>query len=178
MDHYRSNPQFNKLHIYCGDGKGKTTAALGLAVRMAGAGGKVGILQFLKNGSSSEFEVLRYISNISILQGVKVNGFVFTMTEIEKERLKKEQNAALESAFSKSLDLLILDEALGAFETNTLDISLFLKLIQTKPLPMEIVLTGRNAPQEIAEKADYIFEVVKIKHPFDMGIVARKGVEY
>ena len=167
-----------KTHIYCGDGKGKTTAALGLAIRMAGAGGKVGILQFLKNGSSSEFEVLRHIPNISILQGAKVNGFVFTMTELEKERLKKEQNAALESAFSKSFDLLVLDEALGAFETNTLDISLFLKLIQIKAGSTEIVLTGRNAPPEIAKKADYISEVVKIKHPFDIGIAARKGVEY
>lgn len=167
-----------KLHIYCGDGKGKTTAALGLAVRMAGTGGNVGILQFLKNGGSSEFEVLKDIPNISVIQGTKVNGFVFNMTEPEKEALKKEQNAALENAFSKSFDMLILDEALGAFETKTLDISLFLKLIKTKPYSTEIVLTGRNAPPEIAEKSDYISEIVKLKHPFDQGILARKGIEY
>lgn len=167
-----------KLHIYCGDGKGKTTAALGLAVRMAGAGGSVGILQFLKSGSSSELEVLKDIPNISVIQGAKVNGFVFNMSESEKDRLKKEQTAALESAFSKSFDLLILDEALGAFETKTLDISLFLKLIKTKPYSMEIVLTGRNAPSEISDMADYISEIVKIKHPFDQGLLARKGIEY
>ena len=167
-----------RLHIYCGDGKGKTTAALGLAVRMAGAGGNVGILQFLKNGGSSEFEVLKNIPDISILPSPKVNGFVFNMTETEKQVLKKEQNAALENAFSKSFDLLVLDEALGAFETDTLDISLFLKLIKTKPYSMEIVLTGRNAPPKIVEMADYISEIVKIKHPFDQGLLARKGIEY
>ena len=167
-----------RLHIYCGDGKGKTTAALGLAVRMAGAGGNVGILQFLKNGGSSEFEVLKNIPNISVIQGAKVNGFVLDMTELEKMALKKEQNAALENAFLKSFDLLVLDEALGAFETNTLDILLFLKLIKTKPYSMEIVLTGRNAPSEIADMADYISEIVKIKHPFDQGVLAKKGIEY
>lgn len=167
-----------KLHIYCGDGKGKTTAALGLAVRMAGAGGRVGILQFLKNGSSSELEVLKNIPNISVIQGAKVNGFVFTMTELEKKILKKEQNTALEKAFSKSFDMLILDEALGAFETDTLDIYLFLKFIKTKSYSTEIVLTGRNVPPEIAETTDYMSEIVKVKHPFDQGILARKGIEY
>ena len=167
-----------RLHIYCGDGKGKTTAALGLAVRMAGAGGNVGILQFLKNGWSSELEVLKSIPNISILPSPKVNGFVFNMTELEKMALKKEQNAALKNVFLKSFNLLILDEALCAFETNTLDISLFLKLIKTKPYSMEIVLTGRNAPSEISDMADYISEIVKIKHPFDQGALARKGIEY
>lgn len=170
--------QMGRVHLYCGDGKGKTTAALGLALRMAGSGGCVGILQFLKDRTSGEFASLQMVPGITILPGPTVKKFVFQMTEREKESLKKEQDKAVQNAFSGDWDLLILDEALGALETDTLSASNFYQLLNQRSPSMEVVLTGRTAPQELLDSADYISEIVKRKHPFDTGALARKGIEF
>lgn len=167
-----------KLHLYCGDGKGKTTAAYGLALRMAGVGGRVGILQFLKNEESGERTFLKHMDGIFLLPSVEVKKFVFEMAEEEKAALRAKQDATLCKAFDGCWDLLILDEALGALETQTLSYPLLCEQLSLRPESMEVVLTGRVAPPELMEEADYISEIIKRKHPYDNGVPARKGIEY
>lgn len=158
------------IHIYCGDGKGKTTASLGLAIRSAGAGFKVFILQFLKNWNTSELNSLELIPNIEIIRGKEGNVFTFGMTEEQKAKSK-------EIAFNGECDILILDEVIGAYNRNLLDREDLLNFLDNKPENLEVILTGRNPADELIERADYVSEIQKIKHPFDKGIVARRGIE-
>jgi len=148
------------IHIYCGDGKGKTTAAIGLAVRCAGSGRKVLILQFLKDGKSSEFASLSHAE--------------------EKQEAAAYYASLLEDAFFRAggFDLLILDEVLGACAAGLLDESRLLSLLDGKPEPLEIVLTGRGPSQALQERADYVTEMKMVKHPFQRGVSAREGIEY
>ena len=169
------------IHIYCGDGKGKTTASLGLAIRSAGAGFKVFILQFLKNWNTSELNSLELIPNIEIIRGKEGNVFTFGMTEEQKAKSKEIHlnNFAKEKevAFNGECDILILDEVIGAYNRNLLDREDLLNFLDNKPENLEVILTGRNPADELIERADYVSEIQKIKHPFDKGIVARRGIE-
>lgn len=169
------------IHIYCGDGKGKTTASLGLAIRSAGAGFKVFILQFLKNWNTSELNSLELIPNIEIIRGKEGNVFTFGMTEEQKAKSKEIHlnNFAKvkEVAFNGECDILILDEVIGAYNRNLLDREDLLNFLDNKPENLEVILTGRNPADELIERADYVSEIQKIKHPFDKGIVARRGIE-
>lgn len=169
------------IHIYCGDGKGKTTASLGLAIRSAGAGFKVFILQFLKNWDTSELNSLELIPNIEIIRGKEGNVFTFGMTEEQKAKSKeihiKNFARAKEVAFNGECDILILDEVIGAYNRNLLDREDLLNFLDNKPENLEVILTGRNPDEELIKIADYVSEIQKIKHPFDKGIVARRGIE-
>jgi cob(I)alamin adenosyltransferase len=169
------------IHLYYGDGKGKTTAALGLAVRAAGSGMRVVILQFLKNQETGELAVLRSIPGITVLRGKEGVGFSFTMTEEEKNRTREihDENLVLvkELAEKGDCELLILDEAIGACARNLLDSKQLEHFIRNKPQKLEVVLTGRNPAQWMLDCADYASEIRKVKHPFDRGIPARKGIE-
>ncbi|MDF2654240.1 MAG: Cob(I)alamin adenosyltransferase [Bacillota bacterium] len=169
------------IHLYYGDGKGKTTAALGLAARAAGSGMQVVILQFLKNQETGELAVLQGIPGITVLRGKEGAGFSFTMTEEEKIRTREihDQNLdqAKELAKKGDCDLLILDEAIGACARNLLDSSQLEDFLRNKPHRLEVVLTGRNPAQWMLDCADYASEIRKVKHPFDRGIPARKGIE-
>lgn len=169
------------IHIYCGDGKGKTTASLGLAIRSAGAGFKVFILQFLKNWDTSELNSLELIPNIEIIRGKEGNVFTFGMTEEQKAKSKEIHlnnfAKAKEVAFNVECDILILDEVIGAYNRNLLDREDLLNFLDNKPENLEVILTGRNPADELIERADYVSEIQKIKHPFDKGIVARRGIE-
>ncbi|QOX63585.1 cob(I)yrinic acid a,c-diamide adenosyltransferase [Anoxybacterium hadale] len=169
------------IHLYYGDGKGKTTAALGLAARAAGSGMRVVILQFLKNQETGELAVLRSIPGIIVLRGKDGAGFSFTMTEEEKIKTREihDENLALvrELAEKGDCDLLILDEAIGACARNLLDSKQLEHFIRNKPHQMEVVLTGRKPAQWMLDCADYASEIRKIKHPFDKGIPARRGIE-
>ena len=104
------------IHIYCGDGKGKTTAAMGLAIRAAGSGRRVLILQFLKDGRSSEFASLAHVPNIEVIPQTRRFGFTWTLSEEEKAQARDYNSALLEDAFARAgdFDLLVLDEAVGA----------------------------------------------------------------
>ncbi len=168
-------------HIYCGDGKGKTSAAVGLAVRAAGAGLKIVFAQFLKTGTSSEIKTLEKIENISVKICYAAKKFTFEMTEDEKAQCKDAQTSALRRLFAdadeEGTDLLVLDEALGAVCTGTLCEDELIGLLENKPSGLEVVLTGRNPSPELLELADYVTEMKKIKHPFDKGIPAREGIE-
>jgi cob(I)alamin adenosyltransferase len=167
------------LQIYTGNGKGKTTAAIGLAVRSAGAGLKVIMIQFLKSEHSSELNILNKLEpDLKIYRFNSQKKFIWNMNDSEKEVLKKETvdgyKKALEISQKNLCDVLILDEILGALYMNYLSISEIKKLLNNK---MEIILTGQNASDEMINMADLVTEMKKIKHPFDKGLKARLGIE-
>ncbi len=167
------------VHLYCGDGKGKTTAAVGLAVRAAGAWKKVRFVQFLKNGNSSELAPLR-LCGAETLVCEKPHGFIWTMTEAEKAQAAADYTELLVGAFEDAddLDLLILDEAVGAAGCGMIPEEELLRLIKERPESLEVVMTGRDPSPALQDAADYITEMKKIRHPFDKGVNARKGIEY
>ena len=163
------------VHIYTGDGKGKTTAAVGLAVRFAGNGGKVLFTQFLKDGTSSELRILKQIPEITVYSAEKNFGFTFRMDEETKQQARAE---ALRRAAEESYGLLILDEIAAAYRTELIDRERLLTFLEERPQNLEVVLTGRDLAEELLSYADYVSEVRKIKHPFERGITAREGIEY
>lgn len=169
------------IHIYCGDGKGKTTAAIGLAVRAAGRGMPVLIAQFLKGRDSGELHALAKIPEITLLRGRGGGKFTFQMDERELQQTYDENSklllSAVETARAGTCKLLILDEIMGALSTETVDADLLRSLVERKPEELELVLTGRNPPDWLVEAADYVSEIRKQKHPFDRGIPAREGIE-
>lgn len=168
-----------KIHIYTGDGKGKTTAAMGLAVRAAGSGMKVYIAQLLKDGSSSELNILRKIENITCHSCEKNFGFIKYMNQETlkeaKEYYRKYFREVIDEA--KSVDLLVLDEFMAAYQYDMIDREEALYFLKNKPKNLEIVLTGRNVPSEIAHLADYLTDCKMVKHPYTQGLPARKGIE-
>ena len=167
------------IHIYTGENKGKTTAALGLALRAAGRGMDVIIAQFLKGRDTGELHTLSRIPNITLLRNSRDYGFVFNMSSEDRERMTAEQNANLDTVIESRREgvLLVLDEAIAAYTLNTIDRSK-LEALLDDPRGAEIVLTGRDAPQNLIDKADYVTEMRKIKHPFDEGKPARRGIEF
>lgn len=169
-------------HIYCGEGKGKTTAAVGLAVRAAGVGKNVIFAQFLKDGSSSEIGVLKTIDHIKVRHCETVTGWVKNMTEEERARAKADYGHFLENLFEEAREtvcgLLVLDEILAACQYGFIEERELVSFLDAKPEALEVVITGRNPSQDILARADYITEMKKIRHPYDRGITARKGVEY
>lgn len=170
------------IHIYCGDGKGKTTAATGLAVRAAGCGMKVLFVRFLKNEVSGELRILDEISEIEVLHLQKSFGFYNTLTAEEK-RLAGEVygqlwSTAARKAASGDYDLLVMDEFMAAYNYGLIPHQEALKFLREKPEGLEVVLTGRNPSGELIEVSDYVSEIQKIKHPFDRNIKARRGIEY
>lgn len=169
------------IHVYCGDGKGKTTAAIGLAIRASGNGMKVLIIQFLKGKKVSELEILQRIPNITVLRNDKDYGFYNSMTKEEKIEATKLHNEnlyrGLELVETGNCDVLILDEVVSAYNLNLIDKEAVNQLITEKKPELELVLTGRNPDPLFVEKADYVSEIKKIKHPYDRNISARKGIE-
>lgn len=167
------------LHIYCGDGKGKTTAALGLAVRAAGAGLRVHIVQLMKGAPTSELAALAKIPEISVARCDRDYGFSWKMSDKDKSEISACHNKLLGEAFalirSGNADMVILDEFNSAYANNLLDRETAEKLIWETTA--EIVLTGRNPDPKFLEKADYISEIQCVRHPYERGVAARKGIE-
>lgn len=169
-------------HIYCGDGKGKTTAALGLALRAAGSGMRVHFVQFLKGGKTSELESLQRIPNISVDRCDQNYGFTYQMSEENKQKLTACHNALLRGAETRmrggEIDLLILDEFNAAYAYRLLDRALADRLVLDKPERIELVLTGREPQQKFLDAADYVSEIRAVKHPYRQGQGARRGIEF
>lgn len=172
---------FGLIHIYCGDGKGKTTAAVGLAVRCAGRGNKVLLVQFLKSRDSGELYSLAKLPDIEVMRGKESKKFTFQMNEEEKHALLIEHNKMFEQVLAKikngGYSLLILDEVIGALNANVFEMPKLIEFLRYKPENLEVVLTGRNPAPELVEIADYVSEMRKVKHPMDKGIMAREGIE-
>ena len=170
------------VHIYTGNGKGKTTAAVGLGVRAFGRGFKVLLVQFLKGSETGELISLkRFEPGFMLHRGTEVKKFTWDMNEEERQRTKEDQRKllsfAVKEAGTGSWNLLILDEILGAISSGMVDLKDVAEFVKSKPEAMELVLTGRNAPAELIELADYVSEINPVKHPMNKGIRARKGIE-
>ncbi|GFZ30571.1 cob(I)alamin adenolsyltransferase/cobinamide ATP-dependent adenolsyltransferase [Clostridium zeae] len=171
------------VQIYTGNGKGKTTAALGLAFRAVGDGMRVIMVQFLKSNKTGELNSSELHSpNFKIYRFEKRRGFVWTLNDQEKLELKSEimeaYNFVKEVIKERKCDILILDEVMAAIYNNFLEVSMITDLIDSKPEDMELILTGRNAPKELIERADLVTEMKDIKHYYEKGVVAREGIEY
>lgn len=170
------------IHIYCGDGKGKTSAATGLAVRAAGCGKRVLFARFLKNEESGELKVLDRIPEIHVIHLQKSYGFYNTLSDEEKREMRqmyeKLWNDIVRVSGTEEYEVLVMDEFMAAYNYDLIDHDAALLFLREKPEHLEIVLTGRNPDERLVELADYVSEIRKIKHPFDRGIRARKGIEY
>ena len=167
------------VHLYCGDGKGKTTCGVGLTVRAAGSGRKVLFHQFLKDNSSSERKVLERIPEVTIVPGRDYEKFTFQMTAEELAKVLENNDSIFRTLCKEAAqyDVLVLDEALYAIDKGLLSEGPVLAFLEGKPAGLEVVLTGRNPSRKMEDHADYISEICKRKHPFDRGISAREGIE-
>jgi cob(I)alamin adenosyltransferase len=165
------------IHLYTGDGKGKTTAAIGLAVRAAGAGLKVHIIQFAKGRFSSEMTALKHLKNISIKK-FGASRFI-RKSPARNDVLYAYQGLAYTGRIIASghYDMVILDEIAVAIDLKLISVNDVLALIQTKPAEVELILTGRNAPKDLIAVADLVTEMREIKHYYHAGVPARTGVE-
>ena len=168
------------MQVYTGDGKGKTTAAFGLALRAVGRGFKVYIIQFIKGGFDyGELYVVDRLPNLT-LRALGRGKFV-TEKPAGKEdvRLAEEALALAENVVKGGeYDIVVLDEINVTLNLKLVSLEKVLKLIKNKPAHVELVLTGRNAPKEIVEIADLVTEMREVKHPFNKGFPARKGIEF
>jgi len=168
------------IQVYTGDGKGKTTASVGLAVRAVGSGMKVAFIQFVKGGArSGELAVLEKL-------GVRVERPAERSTGLLGSGVHDDDRAAADAAWSISrdvlaggeYDLVILDELNIAMRYALVDTDDVLAVLEARPPAIEVVMTGRGAPDTIIARADLVTEMVPVKHPYDRGVPARKGIEY
>lgn len=169
------------VHIYHGDGKGKTTCGVGLCIRAAGAGMKVLVFQFLKKNDSSELNILRNLPNITVMDGLDSAKFVFQMTEQEKAKARDFYENAFEDICRKAVkeeyDLLFLDEGLHAVNYGMLSEERLLDFLKNRPEKLEVALNGYHPSEALLNAADYVSRISKEKHPFDQGIPKRLGIE-
>ena len=167
------------VHVYTGPGKGKTTAALGLGIRAAGAGMKVHMVQFMKGRRYSEIDTIEKIPNFSISQHGR-DEFVSKENpeQVDIDLAQKGFNYSKEIISSGKYDMIILDEINVAVDYNLISIKKLTKLIEEKPEGLELILTGRYAHPEIVRYADLVTEMLEIKHPYQQGIEARKGIDF
>lgn len=169
-------------HIYYGNGKGKTTAAVGLCVRAVGNGNRVLFVQFLKGQASGEIDAFEQLSGIESLRAQKLEKFTWEMTPEEISQVHQDNEALLAQIKNmltcKDYRLLVLDEALTACSLGLLDEHSLISLVQEKPAQLEVVFTGQEPTNALIALADYVSNIEKIKHPFDKGTPARKGIEF
>lgn len=170
------------VHIYEGDGKGKTTAAVGLAVRCAGDGNPVIFTQFLKDNNSGEIRAMEKIPGLTVLKNTSSFGFTFQMNEQQKQEAAlyytRHFQDAVNLAKGEHAKLLVMDELLDAVNAGMVEEQEVIDFLKNRPEDMDIVITGRNPSEELEALSDYHSQVTKIRHPYDKGIAARKGIEY
>ena len=167
------------LQIYCGDGKGKTTASLGVALRILGAGGKVFYAQFIKGKKlSSEFKILNKFKDNCSHHSFGLGRFIKAEplkedVDIAKEGLSK----CKEALASGDYDLIVMDELDGALGCNLFSIEEVLDVVNVRTPQTELIITGRNPHKKLLELADLVTEMRVIKHYFDQNVPARLGIE-
>ena len=167
------------VQIYTGDGKGKTTAAMGLALRTLGHGGRVFIVQFMKKGKTGEVRALSAFGDRAKVIQTGPAGFLGPDNRNEFVRAAKKGLDALKKAlFSGEYDLVIADELAVAVGLGLIPVGDVLELIRDKPARVELVITGRYASQELVDAADLVTEMREVKHYYKKGIKARRGIEF
>lgn len=170
------------IHVYYGDGKGKTTAAIGLAVRAAGSRMRVLFVQFMKTEFSGERHTLSHTENISLTFAPVELKFTCEMDDAEKSKaaimFRKIFDDAVTTVLTQKYDMIVLDEIFTAIEAGVLSEYEVREFVSNAPKNLEIVMTGHNPPEKILELADYITEMKKIRHPYDEGVQARFGIEF
>lgn len=164
------------LHLYWGNGKGKTTAAMGLALRALGHGRRVVVVQFLKDGTSGEMAPLRAAG--AAVYACPNAKFTWLMDEADKAAAREASARALGQALAEPFDLLVLDEACAALKSGILDEALLRRAVAFAKNGREVVLTGRDPAPWLQDAADYSTEMRAHRHPYADGVAAREGVEY
>lgn len=165
------------IHLYWGEGKGKTTAAMGLALRALGRGRRVAVVQFLKDGTSGELEPLRRLG-AAVCSGNGCGKFTAQMTPLERAETARQNTEHLKQALAIPCELLVLDEACAAWQLDMVDRLLLQKAVLERPAGREVVLTGREPAPWMAEAAHYSIEMKCHRHPYQRGVPAREGVEF
>lgn len=171
------------VQVYTGNGKGKTTAAVGLAVRAAGNEYNVFMVQFLKGSKTGEIESAKKMAPFfTIFRFEKKRGFFWTLNDEEKVELKEEVQKGyefcMEALKEGKCDILIMDEVIGALKNQLISEGQLLELIDSKPSNIELILTGRDVPKAIIDKANLVTEMKDIKHYFNEGVPSREGIEF
>ena len=169
------------VQIYTGNGKGKTTAAMGLALRAAGHNMQVRIVQFLKGGVTGELKSIKKLETVKLYRVTDAGKYIWDLIDEQKldmQRRSKEMLVQAETWFGEGIDILILDEVMAAIKYDIVSLSDVLSLLDARPDSCEVVLTGRDAPEELIKRAHLITEMRGIKHYFDDGVPARKGIEF
>ena len=167
--------------IYTGEGKGKTTASLGLVLRASGYNKKCLIVQFGKSWFTGELKGIKNLPNVRIIQGGK--GFLDILgSKVSKTEHKKAAaeafNILYKGVISGKWDIVVADEIVGAVYSKVLSLTKALQLIKDKPDTMDLVLTGRFASKELIQVADLVTEMKEVKHPYQKGILAKKGIDF
>jgi len=167
------------IHVYTGNGKGKTTAAIGLGIRAAGNNLKVLMIQFMKGRRYSELDALEHIKNFTVVQFGR-DEFVSKEhpEQIDIDLAQKGLTYAKDVIQKGTYDLVILDEINVALDYHLIALQDVLRVLQEKPETVEVVLTGRYAPPDIVKDADVVSEILEIKHPYQTGITSRKGIDW
>lgn len=170
------------VQVYTGNGKGKTTAALGQGLRSCGRGLTVYMVQFLKSGDTGELHSIEKLQPFfKIFRFERERGFFWTLNEQEKRELKEDIERGFsfikETVKNNACDILIIDEMMGVLGNKLLEVGEVVALLESKPETMEIIMTGRNVPQEIIDAADLVTEMREVKHYFNDGVPARVGIE-
>ncbi len=172
------------IQLYYGDGKGKTTAAMGQIVRCVGHGFKVLVYQFLKEPTSGEVDIIRNLPNVDYIENEGQIPFLFNMTPEQKEffteTFRKKFKQVQDRYYSGEYDLVVLDEVIDAYNLGTLPKEDLLEMMDKRPEHTELVITGHQYGMnmdELFERADYVTKFVKEKHPFDLGLPCRVGIE-
>ncbi|MGM0113527.1 cob(I)yrinic acid a,c-diamide adenosyltransferase [Enterococcus sp. DIV0187] len=169
------------IHIYCGNGKGKTTSGMGLCARAAGNGFRVLIYQFMKDNTTSERNVLNLSENITIVDGLDREKFSIALSDKERQErfdFYYSQFEKVTQQAEENFDVLFLDEILYTIQAGLLDEQPVLDYLKNKPENLEVILSGSMPSDEMIAIADYVSEIKKIKHPYDLGQQARKGIEF
>lgn len=167
------------IQVYTGNGKGKTTAALGQALRASGRDKKILIIQFMKKWDYGELHSLKLIPQITI-KTFGTGDFIYKgkAKEIDYQEAKKAFIEGVQGVNSGKYDIVIFDELNVALDFGLLEIPEVINFFKNKPKEVEVIITGRNAPPELLDLADLVTEMREIKHPFQKGIKARIGIEY
>ena len=177
----KEHKQPGRVHLYVGDGKGKTTASAGLSLRVLGCGEKVLFCQFLKGRATNEIQPLEQLG-ATVRRAKCGQKFVFQMDEAEKAQLRSDHNDCLAQtaadAASGEYRLVVLDEVVDAVNVGAVSLEAVLDLLRQRHPQVEVVMTGRNPKPELVDAADYYTEFVCRKHPYQQGVPSRPGVEY